>query len=373
MDGRERFLAAISRQRADRLPCQVHSWMDYYLRTYLGGCDQFAAYAHFGMDPVIYAGPHLVHDPAGASAWQWWREDHGVDASGNTCWSETLTTPDGVLRKRCAANQFTGWDVEHLIKDERDFAIWARHHPRVAAVDWAPVIAARNRIGAHGIVRGGYCGYGQGSPWQDFCYLHGTQEAIMDAHDRPDWVHHCLRTLLAMKLETIERGGRIHLDLVETGGGAGSSTVISPRMFREFCLPYDRQQIAALHGRGTRVVYHLCGGLMPMLELVADTGADGLETMTPRSMGGDCDLAAAYRRVHDRLFLIGGFDQNRGFERGDPAVTRGLVRELHAACPDGGYICSPSDHFFTGGIEVVQAFADEARNCTYAAAATCVG
>jgi hypothetical protein len=104
---------------------------------------------------------------------------------------------------------------------------------------------------------------------------------------------------------------------------------------------------------------------MQMLEMVVENGADGLETMTPPSMGGDCDLAEANRRVGDDLFFIGGFDQNAGFEQGTPAGVRQQVFALHAACPDGGYICSPSDHFFFGDPENLQAFADAAKECTY--------
>jgi len=136
-------------------------------------------------------------------------------------------------------------------------------------------------------------------------------------------------------------------------------------MHREFCLPYDRIQIDALHNAGTRVVYHLCGGLMPLLETVVKNGTDSLETMTPQSMGGDCNLAEASQRVGNKLFFIGGFDQNAGFEKGSPELVRQLVRECHNACPDGGYICSPSDHFFNGNPANIQAFTDEASHCYY--------
>ena len=39
MTGRERFLTALKNGKPDRLPCQVHSWMVYYLHTYLKGMD----------------------------------------------------------------------------------------------------------------------------------------------------------------------------------------------------------------------------------------------------------------------------------------------------------------------------------------------
>ena len=61
LTGRERFLLALSNKQPDRLPCQVHGWMGYYLSTYLGGIDQYAAYEHFGMDPVIYVSPKYEH------------------------------------------------------------------------------------------------------------------------------------------------------------------------------------------------------------------------------------------------------------------------------------------------------------------------
>jgi hypothetical protein len=365
MNGRDRFLAAIHRQPADHLPCQVHGWMDYYLRTFLGGCDQYAAYERFGMDPVIYGGPSFSFNARDLADWQVRHTDTGIDASGNHTWVSEVTTPSGTLISRGANNEFTGWETEHLVKNERDFEIWVKHKPVPVSVDWGTAVAAKNRIGERGILRGSYFDFGQGSPWQSFCIIIGTQPAIMAAQDQPEWVHHVLQRMLDKKLRVIAAGKRFELDLVEIGGGAGSNTVISPRMFREFCLPYDRQQIQALHAGGTKVVYHLCGGLMHMLEMVAETGADGLETMTPPAMGGDCDLAEAYRRVGDRLFFIGGFDQNRGFEKGDPKTAKAMVHELHACCPRGGYICSPSDHFFFGNPENLQAFADAAKECRY--------
>lgn len=113
------------------------------------------------------------------------------------------------------------------------------------------------------------------------------------------------------------------------------------------------------------VVYHLCGGLMPLLETVVENGADALETMTPTDMGGDCDMKEACARVGDKLAFIGGFDQNRGFEKGDPKTVREMVHHLFEEKSVGGYIISPSDHFFFGAPENIQAFADAAKECIY--------
>lgn len=67
----------------------------------------------------------------------------------------------------------------------------------------------------------------------------------------------------------------------------------------------------------------------------------------------------------DKLCFIGGFDQGQGFERGNPAQVREMVHTLFESCPRGGYIISPSDHFFEGDVENVRAFAEAARECVY--------
>ena len=367
MTGRERFLAALSNQKTDRMPCQVHSWMTYYLNTYLAGMDQFAAYEHFGMDPVIYVAPDVLYDDTRtAKEWQVDCRELGVLEDGYRHWEYHITTPDGKLVQKCAANQYTTWDTEHIIKTPEDFEIWKKYYPRPIKVDWSPVIEAKNKIGDRGIVRSHFYDFGQCSPWQSFAScLSGTEQAIIACFDDPDWVHHVLKHLLERKLEVIDLAGKQALDLVECGGGGGSSTVISPNLHKEFCLPYDQIQIKAFHDHGAKTVYHLCGGLMPLLEIVAENGTDALETMTPPEMGGDCDLAEATRRVGDKLAFIGGFDQNRGFEQGNPETVRKMVRKLFESCPDGGYICSPSDHFFFGDPKNLQAFVDACKECVY--------
>ena len=83
-------------------------------------------------------------------------------------------------------------------------------------------------------------------------------------------------------------------------------------------------------------------------------------------MGGDADLAEAKRRIGDRVCMIGGFDQFHFFKGCTPEQTRAEVRRcFEAAGQGGGYILSPSDHFFDADPELILAFADEARNCIY--------
>jgi hypothetical protein len=64
--------------------------------------------------------------------------------------------------------------------------------------------------------------------------------------------------------------------------------------------------------------------------------------------------------------MIGGFDQFHHFVGCAPEQTRAEVRRcFEAAGTNGGYILSPSDHFFDADLNLLAAFADEAKHCAY--------
>ena len=368
MTSRERLLAAIHNEKPDRLPVQVHGWMAYYLKRYLGGIDQWQAYERFGMDTVIYTGPRETYSDTDRASWNDVSGPVTTDSDGVRHWKSVIHTPGGDLTMERASNDITTWETEHLIKSERDFELFEKYAP-VPTADWTPAREAKDRLGDRGIVRTGAHGYGQGSPWQDLCVLMGTVPAIMCALDDPERAHHMLDVILQKRLRRLEKANENPCDIIECGGGAGSDTVISPKLHAEFCLPYDRKQHDAIHAKDPhiRIVYHLCGGLMHMLDHVVANGADGLETMTPPSMGGNANIAEADQRIGNRLFFIGGFDQQAGFEKGTPEDARKQVFELFRQKPHGGYICCPSDHFFHGDPANIQAFVDAAKECVYEA------
>ncbi len=366
MTSRERMLTALENGRPDRLPCQVHGWMTTYLEHYLGGMDAWAAFERFGMDHAIYVSPTYSYDERDLANWQVTHTDLGVDSSGNRREATEITTPEGSLQMSVVHTDVTDYTSEYLLKSVADFEIWDAYCPMPTGVDLGPVQEASDRLGDRGIIRSHPFSFGQGSPWQSFCTLFSTEQAILLGMDEPETLHHILESMVRKTLRVTEMWEGTPADMVEVGGGAASSTVISPDFYRRFGLPYDQRQNACLQAVGLKVVNHFCGGLMPMLDLVVESGADGLETLTPVSMGGDCDLREASRRVGDKLFFIGGFDQNAGFERGTPEAARRLAIECFEATVDhAGYIVCPSDHFFHGDPACIQAFVDAAKACVY--------
>ena len=266
------------------------------------------------------------------------------------------------------SNEHTTWLAEHLVKEKSDIDVISKYMT-YPLCDVQEINRAANEFGNRGLIRGhipAFEGFGQPGCWQDAACLYGIENLIMASMEDPDWVHAFLNILKARKKVYIDSLKGARYDLLELGGGDASTTVISPDIFNEFVAPYDAELIEAAHKAGQRVVYHTCGGMMPILEDIAAMKPDAMETFTPPAMGGDVNLREAKQRIGDKVCMIGGLDQFHFFKGCSAQETRDEVRRcFEEAGEGGGFILSPSDHFFEADTDLLKAFADEALKCTY--------
>jgi uroporphyrinogen-III decarboxylase len=329
----------------------------------MGGASDLEAFAAVGLDASIT----IWGADDGASTPEWRVESRTTRQNADT-WAKdiTITTPEGTLTEVVEGNAYTEWIVEHPIKQPEDMLLVKKYLP-VPRLRRDVVSHAKQELGDAGILRGLVFGE-QAGPWQHAACLFGTESLILATFDDPAWVHELLEALTRKKLRYIEESlTGADYDLIEMGGGAASSTVISPAIFEQFCLPYDRRLHDALHDAGHKVVYHTCGGMMPILELIVANGCDASETLSPTGVGGDAVPAEIKRRIGKDVCLIGGMDQIGLLTHGTPDQIRRETRRLFEALgPDGGYILSASDHFFHAPVENLLAFAAAGHECVYA-------
>jgi uroporphyrinogen-III decarboxylase len=371
MTSKERMLCALNRGKPDRLPVSVHQWQPYHLEKHLGGIDALAAFERFGMDAQIQYFQDMGQfwttqaDFTKFATPGWEDEGRIISADpDNRIVHHTIRTPGGTLTYKTGGDRKTTWITEYLIRRDEDIDILRKYMP-VPRFDPRPVAAEYDRLGDRGILRGFVWG-DQAGCWQHACCLMDINELIMRTFDKPAWVHEFLGILLEKKLRFIEEMAGAKFDLVETGGGAASSTVISPKLHEEFCLPYDRRMHDALHALGFRITYHTCGGTFGLEELIVANGCDASETLAPRSIGGNQEPWEFAAKIRGRLALIGGMDQHNVVTAGSKREIRRKVFELFEKVgKQGGYICSLSDHFFETPPEKLRAYADAARECVY--------
>lgn len=377
MTAKERFLAALNHQPTDRLPVTTHHLMDYFLNKYAGGLEPLEFHKQYGFDPIVWpyklkpidANNEYLDETTGLLCSDNWRlEVQDVPNQQYPTQRYIFHTPKGDLSCVLQQNGIVRWQTEHLIKEKKDIEIFATYvpHPHLD-VDFVNVKA--DEVGSDALVRG-YVSpsepFGQPGCWQDLACLFGIEDLIMETYDDPDWVNEFLQVLQDMKKTYLRSSKGAKYDILELGGGDASTTVISPTIFDEFVAPFDKPLVDLAHEMGHKIVYHTCGGMMPILENIADMGVNAMETFTPKAMGADVDLAEAKRRIGDRVCMIGGFDQGHYLFGCTEEVTRKEVRRcFEAAGQGGGFILSPSDHYFDADINLIRAFVDEAHKCTY--------
>lgn len=133
---------------------------------------------------------------------------------------------------------------DHAGKLER--VIWLQYMPVPISASFEHIADVKDRLGDRGIIRSHPFSPGQGSPWQSFCTQFGTEEAILLGMDEPEYLLHVLEQIVRKTLRVTEMWKGTPADMVEVGGGAGSSTVISPDFYRRFGLPFDHIKGTAL-------------------------------------------------------------------------------------------------------------------------------
>jgi uroporphyrinogen decarboxylase len=365
MNSRERLLAALDRRTPDRLPVTTHHLMPSFLAG-MEGIGELEFFDRFGLDAIRWIEAQSGNDRQNTAEWR--IEQTEVPGHDYRTTRYRAVTPRGTLSAVLQYDGQTDWVRERLIKEPRDLELLVRFAP-VPSCDVERVNREADSFGTRGIVRAAVPGfpiYGQPGCWQDAAVLFGIEALIVKAFDDPGWVMELLGFLQSRKLAWLHSARGARFDLLELGGGGASSSVISPALFDRFVAPFDAPLIAAAHQAGRRIVYHTCGGMMPILERIADMRPDAMETFTPRSMGGDADLGEAKRRVGHRACMIGGFDQFHHLVGCTAGETRRAVRRcFEQAGPGGGYILAPSDHFFEAEAGLLRAYADEARSCVY--------
>jgi uroporphyrinogen decarboxylase len=385
MTSRQRLLTALDRGKPDRLPATTHHLMPYFLDKYMGGASALEFFDFFGLDAVHWVVAHKPDTERGAYFYaglakpestesrlicsdDWRIETENLSGSERAAVRYKIHTPLKTLSMVLEQSSRTTWVAERLVKEKADIELLDKFAP-APLCDVEEVDRQAGAFGERGIVRGtvpGFDIYGQPGCWQDAAVLYGIEKLIMETFYDPAWVHDFLQILKRRKETFIRSTAGARFDLVELGGGDASSTVISPKIFDEFVAPYDGGLIDLAHQAGQRVVYHTCGGMMPFLDRNAGMNPDAMETFTPPAMGGDADLAEAKRRIGGRVCMIGGFDQFHHLLGCSPEETRRAVRRCFSEAGEGGaYILAPSDHFFDADLELLKAFADEARSCKY--------
>jgi len=132
--------------------------------------------------------------------------------------------------------------------------------------------------------------------------------------------------------------------VIQTNGtdfGTQNGPFCSPKTYRELYLPFQQRVNGWIHAHTPwRTFMHCCGGIEPLLDLIAEAGFDILNPVQCSARG--MDAADLKRRFGSRLvFWGGGVDTQKTLPFGTPQDVRDEVRRrIETFAPGGGFVFS---------------------------------
>ena len=116
---------------------------------------------------------------------------------------------------------------------------------------------------------------------------------------------------------------------------ATHAPLVSPKTYEDIFLPNLKKMVDALHGRGFKVSYESEGNVAPMLDLLDESGVDGLAHMEPRAGLFLHDLRERYGT---RFFFMGNLCNALVLPSNDRRRIGEEVYRVLSAATDGYYM-----------------------------------
>jgi len=179
------------------------------------------------------------------------------------------------------------------------------------------------------------------SPLDYLLDLLGYENALIATMLNPDKVKKILErfTIGVIKMA---KGlcSNANIDAVKISSPFAGSDFISPEHYKEFELPYISQIAQTIKDKGKFVYLHTCGHINDRLEMMAESGINGLECLDPPPIG-NVELDDAFERIGDKLFIKGNVDSvNTLLNGSDKKIYNDISQRIKTGMRNRGFILS---------------------------------
>jgi uroporphyrinogen-III decarboxylase len=227
-------------------------------------------------------------------------------------------------------------DPSHDFKNS-DPSSWKQEIPEYRDEDFYSILLAREILGDDFHI-GGWTpdGFSRAIQW-----FPTMEEAMIALIEDPERFREIVRFFdeqsIAWAKAQIELGGA---ESIQVSSPYAGSSFISPHIYKDIVLPSVKKLAESIKPLPAFSYVHTCGFLSDRLELLASSGADGMECLDPPPLG-DVELTEAKKRVGGKIFLKGNLDSVHTLLYGsNDDVDQSVMKCLEAGMPAGGYILS---------------------------------
>jgi uroporphyrinogen decarboxylase len=174
-------------------------------------------------------------------------------------------------------------------------------------------------------------------------YLCGYEDLLMALAADQELVRKLVELSVEVNLEMAREVARRGADFVFTGDDYASTSgpLMSPATFRDLFVEPLHRVIAGFKREGLAVIKHTDGNIVPLLEMIVDSGIDCLDPIDPVA---GMDIAQIKRDYGSRIALKGNVDCAHTLTFGSVEDTVRETKEvIRKAAVGGGLILSSSN------------------------------
>jgi uroporphyrinogen-III decarboxylase len=178
------------------------------------------------------------------------------------------------------------------------------------------------------------------SPLTHFMELFGYEDALVNFILDGPKTHAILDRLTEASITWAVAQAKYGVDAVLMSSAFVGGPFLSPKMYKEFVVPYERRVTDAVRAAGVPVYTHTCGSIGDRLDLMIETGTQGLDTLDPPPLG-NTELADAKALIGNKVFIKGNMNAVELLAaKTKEAVIAHATNRIRLGKPGGGYILS---------------------------------
>ena len=175
----------------------------------------------------------------------------------------------------------------------------------------------------------------------------GDESYYISMITNPDLIDRVNEIVLNYNLRSIKNQMELGADVLAVTGDFAitKGSMVSPEHTARFLTPSLKKQVELGHRLGVPVFKHTDGNIWSIIQLLVDTGIDGLHPIDP--MAG-MDLGEV-RAKYPNLCLMGNVNCGATLSWKSPNDVRQEVKEcIHKAGTGSGYVCMSSNSIHSG-------------------------
>jgi len=178
--------------------------------------------------------------------------------------------------------------------------------------------------------------------------LMGMENLMINIYDNPEFVHQVCQMVTEynlVKIDLLQQSGADVL-IVEDDIADKNQPFMSVDHFKEHINPYNKQLVEKAQSLGMKVIRHSDGNLWPIMDILIETGYDGLNPLEPQA---GMDLKKVKDYTGNRLCLLGNIDCQELLSSGTKEEVYKAVKDaIEIAGKDGGLIICSSNSLHPG-------------------------